>query len=47
MWAWAAATPWVVSPWYMALGNVLVSPTIMSEKKTPIESTMPVFMKAA
>src|SRR5580693_3672955 len=31
----------------MALGSVLVSPTIISEKKTPIERTMPVFKKAA
>ena len=46
-WAVEAETPAARQALVMALGSVLVRPTIMSEKKMPVESTMPVFMNAA
>ena len=40
-------TPADVSPLCIALGSVLASPTAISVKNAPIESTMPAFMPVA
>ena len=42
-----AETPWAASPWFIASGSDELSPTIMSEKKMPIESTIAEFWNVA
>jgi len=40
-------TPWAMSPRLSVDGSALASPAIMSEKKTPIDSTKPEFWNVA
>jgi len=46
-WASAAGTPWDIRPLVSVVGSVLDRPTIISEKKMPMDSTNPEFWKVA
>ena len=43
----AAGTPWAARPWLRASGRWAESPTIISEKKMPMDSTNPEFIDVA
>ena len=45
--AWVASTPFATSPLNIVRGNVLARPAIISEKKMPIDNTMPLLRKVA